>query len=106
MGWRIEMPEVVCGEYLVEYLFQFGPTLAAGMGLGPVTFQEMRAWQDMAGIKLQPWEAALLRRLSGEYADEAHKAVKRDRPPPFSDSLTIQRLEQIEIEKSIDAFLD
>lgn len=100
------MPQMACGDYLVIYLFEFGPTMPAGMGSGPVTFQEMRAWQEMSGIELQPWEAALLRRLSGEYADESHKAVKRDRAPPFGDSLVAQRLQQVEVEQGIDAFLD
>jgi hypothetical protein len=53
------------------------------MGSGPITHEEMRAWQQNAGIDLAPWECRLLRRLSEQYLAEAHKAEKEGAPPPW-----------------------
>ena len=77
------MPPVEGAGHLAEYLFELGPTMAAGMGAGPVTHQEIRAWQLNAGIELTPWESRTIRRLSSDYLDELRKAEKRDRPAPW-----------------------
>lgn len=78
-----EMPPVEGGGYLLGYLWEIGPTIAAGMGAGPITHQELRAWQDNTGVVLQPWEARFLRRLSLEYLSAAHKAEKGHCPAPW-----------------------
>lgn len=77
------MPPVDAAGYLIGHLFEIGPTLAAGMGAAPITHVEMRAWQDVTGIALQPWEIRILRRLSADYLDESHQAEKADYPPPW-----------------------
>lgn len=78
-----DMPPVDGGEYLLGYLFEVGPTLAAGMGAGPITQQELRAWQLNLGLTLGPWEVRCLRRLSIEYLNQSHKSEKRDCPAPW-----------------------
>jgi len=75
-------------DYLIGYLFEIGPTMAAGMGSGPITHEEILAWQELTGIELQPWEARFLRRLSLEYVSELHHAetlgyVPAWRPPDW-----------------------
>jgi hypothetical protein len=77
------MPPVEGGEYLIGYLLEIGPTVAAGMGAGPITHGELRAWMDNIGIELEPWECRLLRRLSGDYLAESRKAEKADCPAPW-----------------------
>lgn len=69
--------------YLSDWLFEIGPTVAAGMGEGRLGWRDLAAWQEISGIELMPWEARLLRRLSGEYADERHEAKKNDRLAPY-----------------------
>jgi hypothetical protein len=78
-----ELPELECGGYLVGYLFEIGPTVPAGMGAGPISFEEIRAWQELTGISLNPWEARTLRRLSNDYLSESYNATKPDRPAPW-----------------------
>jgi len=76
------MPPIEDGRYLVNYLWEVGPTADAG----PLTHEELRAWQVNVGLELQPWELRVLRRLSCEYASESHKAMKRDCPAPWKTS--------------------
>ena len=69
-----DMPPTNAGGYLVAYLFEVGPTMASGMGMGPVTHQEIAAWQSLTGIPLTPWDARAIRRLSIEYSNWSIKA--------------------------------
>lgn len=72
--------------HLVGYLFEIGPTLPAGMGEGPLTHGEIASWQHNTGVRLQSWEARLVKRLSIEYLNESHKARARDCPAPWGDA--------------------
>lgn len=54
------------------------------MGEGPVGYLEMAAWQSISGVELMPWEATILRRLSGEYAAMRHKAEEQSCPAPYT----------------------
>ena len=78
-----EMPSAEGADYLLGYLWEVGPTMVAGMGAGPVTHQELRAWQANSGIQLQPWEARILRRLSIDYLAEMSRADQADCPAPW-----------------------
>ena len=77
------MPDAGGADYLLAYLWEIGPTLAAGMGSGPITHQELFAWQANSGIELQPWETRVLRRLSIEYLIASQKAEKADCVAPW-----------------------
>jgi hypothetical protein len=87
-----DMPSAEGADYLLGYLWEVGPTLVAGMGAGPITHQELRAWQVNSGIRLQPWEARILRRLSIDYLAEMSRAEKADCPAPWqSVAVTVDR---------------
>ena len=78
-----EMPPLERAAYLVGYLLEIGPTLAAGMGSGPITHEELIAWCRLNGVELRPWEARFLRRLSGEYLSESRRSEKMGCIPPW-----------------------
>ena len=78
-----EMPPIDGGAYLVQYLLEIGPIAGEGMGIGAITHEAIRAWQDNLGVELAPWECRFLRRLSQEYVTESHRATKRDAPAPY-----------------------
>jgi len=82
-GAEIEMPPLEWGEYLVAHLFEFGPTVAAGMGSAPVGAGELESWSRLTGISLSPWEARTLLRLSREYLGESHRATEQNCPAPW-----------------------
>jgi hypothetical protein len=71
-------------EYLLGHFLEVGPAQAGGMGLAPVGYTELAAWQQLSGVPLQPWEARLLRHLSREYVAEHHAASEQGRPAPWA----------------------
>lgn len=104
-GGEIEMPPFDDGEYLIGYLYELGPTVAAGMGAGPVTFAEMAAWQAARGFELEPWEARLLRRLSVDYLAESHRATERNCPPPWGGSVAVRVSHDRAAARALELFL-
>ena len=78
--------------YLTDWLFEIGPSVAAGMGEGPIGFRDLVAWQEIMGVELQPWEARVLLRLSGEYLGEKHRARKPDCPAPYTGEREVQQV--------------
>lgn len=79
------MPPCDAG-YMIGYLFELGPTIAAGMSDGPIPHSEIEAWQRNTGIELDAWEARTLRRLSFDYLVESHKATAIDCPAPWTEA--------------------
>jgi hypothetical protein len=81
----------VSAEYLVEHLFDVGPTMPGGMGATPITFGEIAAWQSCVAVSLRSWEVRALRRLSVSYLAQLHDSEKEDCPAPFTDPLNENR---------------
>ena len=97
-----DMPPAGNAEYLLKHFWEVGPAI----GDAPITSGELRHYQENAGISLNPWECATLRRLSIDYLNESHHATKRDRPAPFCDWNDGARLRQAEIAEKLSTFLD
>jgi hypothetical protein len=74
---------------LVQWLIEIGPTEQAGMGSSAISWRTLEAWQAFTGIRLEPWQGRLLRRLSGDWLVEADKATKPDWPEPWVDPAAI-----------------
>lgn len=72
--------------YLIEILFEIGPTQPFGMGgqIG-ISELEMQAWQANRSLKLTAWEASTLRHLSREYAAMLGEAQNPNCPAPWTD---------------------
>lgn len=104
-GDEIEMPPVDQGEYLIGYLYELGPTVATGMGAGPITFAELVAWQAARGFEIEPWEARLLRRLSVDYLAESHRATQRDCQPPWGGSVAVRVSHDRAAARALELFL-
>lgn len=85
-----DMPPVDAGLQLLAYFFEIGPTVASGMGAGPINHAEILAWQQNVGIELSSWEARSLRRLSRVYLQELNEATDRRRPEPWKQARATQ----------------
>ncbi len=83
--------------HIIHRLIELGITEAAGMGVGPITWQTIAAWQRVTRIELGSWEARLLRRLSVEYVAESRRAESENAPPPWRTEMT-QRERDVELE--------
>jgi hypothetical protein len=69
--------------YLIDTLLDAGPASPAGMGMSQLSWLELQAWQHGTGIGLDPWEARLIRALSGAYVQECRRAEAPDALPPW-----------------------
>lgn len=81
-NYEAPMPPVDA-QYILDYFFEIGPLMAAGMSGGPITHEEMVAWQRNTGIELSSWQARFIRRLSSDYLGESQRAEKRDCKAPW-----------------------
>ena len=87
--------------HLAGYLFEIGPTVAAGMGDGPITHGDIAAWMRNTGIRLSPWQARTLRRLSLDYLAESNKATERGHPAPWqSEDTAIDKVVATNVSKN------
>lgn len=97
-----DMPEPGAAAYLLDHFWSVGPAV----GEHALTYAELDRYECRMGISLTPWECRTLRRLSIEYLNEAHRATKRDCPPPFTESTDAARLQTAERKRKLSAFLD
>lgn len=93
-GIKPEMPPNPM-PHIVERLIEIGLTESNGMSAVPLSWQSIAAWQFDVGIRLAPWEARLIRRLSTEYLAEGRRAESENCPPPWRIEVT-QREREIE----------
>lgn len=84
--YDVDMPHVDVGQYILDYLWELGPTAGNGFGVVAIGHEAIRAWQDNVGLCLEAWEVRLLRRLSAAYAEEYNLAAEPDRPAPWATS--------------------
>lgn len=91
----IELPPLDCCEYLLGYLYEIGPTMAAGMGEAPLSNLELFAWQANIGIQLAPWELRFLRGLSHEYLAQSQKSEDPACPAPFGGIVRAKNINQL-----------
>jgi len=91
-GGELDLPDIDPAlTYLIGWLMEAGPMSAAGIGPVPLTWLDLDAWQRCTGVRVQPWEARLLRRLSGDYLDELNNAEAHDAPAPWIPESTVER---------------
>lgn len=81
--------------HILSRLIEIGLTEANGMGASPLSWREIRAWQEATGVELPPWEARLIRHLSTAYLSESRRAESENCPPPWRAEVT-QREREIE----------
>ena len=73
---------------LTGWLIEIGLCEAAGMGMVPVAWSTIEAWQRLTGVSLSPWEAKLLHHLSTEYLAEGRRAESENCPAPWRSGVT------------------
>lgn len=73
------MPDIGTGKFLVDILFQVGPTKADG----PLEESALEPWERRRGIELLPWHADAILTMSRAYMAESHAAKSVSAPPPW-----------------------
>lgn len=84
-GSAVPLPEAGIASHLVGYLFDIGPVGHGAMAAVPLSWPEIRAWEQATGIELATWEARAIRQLSGDYLSMSQLAEAPDCPAPWVD---------------------
>jgi len=99
---EIPFPEIPPGaEYLIGLFYGAGSAMPTGMGLVPLSWQEIEAWARCSGLEdsITPWELQVVRRLSEAYTSEYSKASDPKRRPPYSKQVSVDEIDRDAIEK-------
>lgn len=94
-------PKLGQGEYLLSHWFELGLTATSGMGLCPLSFQEINAFAQCNGVELLAWESVTLRRMSAEYVMQLSAGEKPECPPPYGDP--VNQFDREIVEKKISS---
>jgi hypothetical protein len=70
---------------VLEYLWDVGPVEATAMGIQPVSWSSIAAYQQATGIRLDAWEATQVRMLSLAYLDQHTRSQDANCPAPWTD---------------------
>jgi hypothetical protein len=81
------LPDVEEAEYVIRWWHEAGTVGQGGMGITPLSWQEIRAWRLENELSLSLWEVNAIRMLSTEYCSEYHEASSKDREPPYQEML-------------------
>jgi hypothetical protein len=68
--------------YLVDFFRSLGSCLQTGMGLVPLTWQEIESWQRQNGIELKVWEVKALKIASAAHVSQVSLSTDPNCPPP------------------------
>lgn len=79
----LKLPPMEGADHLVGYLMESGIAMSNGMGLTPLTWQELESWLRVTGLPLSTWEKLMLREMSEAYVNEFSQASAKDRPAPY-----------------------
>lgn len=79
--------------HIFDRLIEIGIVTPTGMGQTPISWQEIAAWSQMTGVKLEPWEARLIRSLSVKYVAESRAAENETYPAPWRGPVTQQEMD-------------
>lgn len=69
-GEPLGLPDVPGGDYLIEALFQAGPTVATPAGEAPLSWLDLWAFAQATGAVSESWEIQALRDMSRSYLHE------------------------------------
>lgn len=61
------MPEIPDDIDAIRVLDELGWALSAGMGLVSISYSEIKAYVELTGEMLSPWEVTMIRRMSEAY---------------------------------------
>lgn len=78
-----QMPDLLDGFYIVNYLNTVGPAISNGMGIVPITWAELYSWIQCSQYVVSPYECDLLIKLSQAYTSEFNQASDPRRPAPY-----------------------
>ncbi len=83
MGKIPDFPILKCGGYLIEHLENLGFYMSIGMGMIPLTFQEIESYMRITNTPLNSDEVMIIRQMSQAYIAELND-TRNEREAPYS----------------------
>lgn len=90
-GIPVQMPSNPA-PHIVSRLIEIGITETSGMGPAPLGWGEIDSWQRCTKVRLAPWEARIIRKLSIAYIAESRRAESENCPPPWHAVVTVPEM--------------
>lgn len=87
----LQFPELDGSGYLVNLWQEAGLIMSNGMGVVPLTWQEIESWLRVTELQLTVWEKLTIREMSEAYAAESAKATDKHAAPPYTAVSEIDR---------------
>lgn len=81
MGITPDFPILNCGGYLIEHLENMGFYMSNGMGIVPLTFQEIEAYMRTTDTPLNADEVMIIRQMSQSYIQELNDTNPESKAP-------------------------
>jgi hypothetical protein len=80
----LQFPELDGAGYLVALLQEAGLVMSNGMGVIPITWQEIDSWLRVTELELSVWEKLTIREMSEAYAAEFSKSSDKHAVAPYA----------------------
>lgn len=76
-----DFPILKCGGYLIEHLENLGFFMSSGMGMIPLTFQEIESYMRITNTPLNSDEVIIIRQMSQLYIQEINDTNPESKAP-------------------------
>lgn len=79
----LKFPDIDGAEYLIALLQEAGLMQTNGMGVTPLSWQEIESWLRATELNLSVWEKLVIREMSEAYVSELNSASAREAVSPY-----------------------
>lgn len=76
----LNMPDVAGFRYLIDLMLD---VVGPNGGLLQLDMQEIKAWCELSGVELTPWEASTIRNMSRAYVVQFNRSNDSMESPPY-----------------------
>lgn len=97
----LEFPKIEGAEYMVALFQEAGVMQSNGMGVIPLTWQEIESWLRTTELDLSVWEKLTIREMSEAYVAEFTKASAKDAPAPFVPIVEPEQIDRAAVSNKI-----
>ena len=88
------MPQIKNYLYLLDYTKDMGLYSSGGMGIIPLSYVEIKAYRDLMGLNLTPFEVSTIRDISIAYTSQYNNNYS-DTVAPFSNVITVNEFDKL-----------
>lgn len=101
----LKFPDIDGAEYMVALLQEAGLVSATGMGVIPITWQEIEAWLNTTELDLSVWEKLTIKEMSEAYVSEFNSASAKDAAAPYVPAIEPEQIDRKAVANKIGSVL-